>query len=217
MAQFQEEREAAEADSIDLELHRVPFFLESWYIDEADDFWESHYTRQARKFGSVEAFERVKAAHRLMPRAAEAGLDAEGWTDDNLDHRRQSSTLRAHRLIRWLDETVGWEKAEAAYASLHDAHFVKRGLLNDIAVLTSAAASAGIDGATAGAFLRGDELKTTILSLVDDVHAMGIHSIPTLFINGHLALSGAAGHGEVLEAIRQAASEASGSRRFSQM
>jgi predicted DsbA family dithiol-disulfide isomerase len=212
MAQLAEECDGA---SVRIELHRVPFFLEPWYIDEADDFWEPHYTRQTRKFGSVEAFERVKAAHQLMPRAIEAGLDAEGWTDENLDNRRQSSTLRAHRLIRWIDETKGWEKAEAAYACLHAEHFVKRGLLNDIQVLTRAAVSAGVDAASAEAFLRSDELASTILKLADDVHRMGIHSIPTLFINGRPALSGAAGKQDVLDALRQARSgHAAGSRCF---
>lgn len=203
MAQF-----AGQRPHMRLELHRVPFFLEPWYNDEPDDFWETHYTRQTRKFGSVEAFERVKLSHRLMPRAAAAGLDAEGWTDDNLDNRRQSSTLRAHRLIRWIDDTLGWEAAETAYASLHDAHFVNRKLCNDVDVLTAAAASVGIRAAEAEAFLRSDELRATILSLVDDVHAMGIHSIPTLFIDGRLALSGAAGADDVLATLHQVASQA---------
>ena len=149
-----------------------------------------------------------------MPRAAEAGLDAEGWSDENLDSRRQSSTLRAHRLIRWLDETVGWEKAEAAYAQLHDAHFVNRKLLNDVEVLVGAAAAAGVDAAAVNAFLSGDELTSTIIALVDDVHAMGIHSIPMLLINSKTAVSGAAGLDDVLQALHEAAANATGSRRF---
>lgn len=216
MDQFCKERQAAGAAPIHFELHRVPFFLEPWYIDQPEEFWEPHYTRQTRKFGSVEAFERVKSAHRLMPRAIEAGLDAEGWTDENLDNRRQSSTLRAHRLVRWIDDTKGWEQAEAAYSRLHEEHFVKRGLLNDLAVLTQAAVSAGVDAASAEAFLCSDELASSILRLADEVHAMGIHSIPTLFINGEPALSGAAGKNDVLEALRRAitTSHASGRRRF---
>jgi len=216
MAQFAEQRQRAGAEAVHLELHRVPFFLEPWYNGEPEAFWETHYTRQTRKFGSVEAFERVKLSHRLMPRAAEAGLDADGWTDDNLDNRRQSSTLRAHRLIRWIDDTLGWEQAETAYAHLHEAHFVKRALLNDMDVLTAAAASVGIDAADTEAFLRSDELRASILSLVDEVHAMGIHSIPTLFIDGLLALSGAAGADDVLAAMHEVANTGSptGSARF---
>ena len=109
---------AAERPDLSIELHRVPFFLEPWYVDQPRGWWETHTTRQVRKFGSLEAFERVKAAHCLMPRACEAGLDACGWSDENLDARRQSSTMRAHRLIVWLDRTVGWQRAEDAYAAL---------------------------------------------------------------------------------------------------
>ena len=65
------------------ELHRVPFFLEPAYSSQPEDWWEPHETRMVRKFGSKEAFERVKVSHRLMPRAAEAGLDGEGWTTEN--------------------------------------------------------------------------------------------------------------------------------------
>ena len=38
-------------------LHRVPFFLESDYIDQPEGWWEPHETRMVRKFGSKEAFE----------------------------------------------------------------------------------------------------------------------------------------------------------------
>ena len=34
-----------------------------------------------------------------VPRGAEVGLDAVGFTQDNLTARRQSSTLRSHRLV----------------------------------------------------------------------------------------------------------------------
>ena len=46
-------------------LYRVPFFLEPEYNDKPPDFWEPHDTRMIRKFGSKEAFERVKSSHGL--------------------------------------------------------------------------------------------------------------------------------------------------------
>ena len=184
-------------------------------MDEPEQFWEPHYARMTRKFGSVEAFERVKAAHRLMPRAVEVGLDADGWSDDNLDRRRQSSTLRAHRLIMWLDATVGWERAEAAYAHMNKAHFVDQGLLNDTSLLVGAAAAAGVDEKAATDFIGSAELEPAVRRLLNDVHALGVHSIPTLFVGGRLALSGAAGSDEVLRVLREAAASADGpGRRF---
>jgi predicted DsbA family dithiol-disulfide isomerase len=213
MDAFLAEREK-ESQPIALQVHRVPFFLEPGYMEQPDDWWESHNTRMVRKFGSQEAFDQVKVAHRLMPRATDAGLDADGWSNENLDNRKQSSTLRAHRLIAWLDLTVGWEKAELAYAHLHQCHFVERGLLNDLAVLTAAAEKAGVDAATAESFLKSDEGVAAVLRTVDAVHARGIHSIPDLWIDGRPALSGAAGRDDVLAALRHAAKNVTGVRSF---
>ena len=212
MEKLATERAAAGKPPIAIELHRVPFFLEPWYVDQPDDWWETHTERMVRKFGSQEAFDSVKLAHQLMPRAKEAGLDQEGWTDANLDRRRQSSTLRAHRLIRWLDATLGWEAAELAYAHLHTGHFVEGELLNDVALLTQAAVAAGADAAATESFLHSTEHEATILMLVAQVHALGIHSIPTLCINGEPTLSGAAGAAEVLQAFRQATANSSNGR-----
>ena len=203
-----------ESRKVDLELHRVPFFLEPDYRFKPDGWWETHTDRMVRKFGSQEAFDQVKVAHCLMPRAKEAGLDAEGWSDENLDRRRQSSTLRAHRLILWLDETLGWERAETAMEHLHAAHFVHGALLNDHEVLTAAARAAGAEGAAAEAFLRSERLTSAVLGAADAVHAMGIHSIPTLLIDGRPVINGAAGQADVLAALRRAAADATGKRRF---
>ncbi len=185
-------------------LHRVPFFLESDYIDQPEGWWEPHETRMVRKFGSKEAFESVKVSHRLMPRAVEAGLDAEGWTEERLGKRRQSPTLRAHRLVAWIDGTRGWEAAEAAYKVLGHGHFVESALLNDMELLRAAAVAAGADADGAENYLRSDRGEAAVLSAVDAVHRLGIHSIPTLFINGRLVCSGAAGAEEVLSALRRA-------------
>jgi len=199
---------------VDLQLHRVPFFLEPGYCTKPEGWWEAHTTRMVRKFGSQAAFDQVKRSHRLMPRAAEAGLDAEGWSDANLDRRRQSSTLRAHRLVCWIDRTRGWEAAEAAYAVLGAAHFVEGEILDDAAVLTRAAAAAGVNEATAVAFLSSDEGESRVLEVADAVQEMGIHSIPTLLINGELVSSGAAGAAEVLQALRASMAASRPGRRL---
>lgn len=87
-------------NSIDVQLYRVPFFLEPDYNSFPDAFTETHLTRMTRKFGSREAFELVKKSHGLIPRGMEVGLnDSVGWTEENLDRRIQSSTLNAHRLL----------------------------------------------------------------------------------------------------------------------
>ena len=84
-------------------VRRVPFFLEPDYVHQGENFVESHDTRMLRKFGSMEAFDRFKKSHGLIPRGKEVGLDAScGYTQANLTRRVQSSTLRSHRLVYYL-------------------------------------------------------------------------------------------------------------------
>ena len=64
-----------EGDRIDFQVHRVPFFLEPGYLTKPDNWTEPHNVRMVRKFGSMEAFDRVKKAHGLIPRGAEVGLN----------------------------------------------------------------------------------------------------------------------------------------------
>jgi hypothetical protein len=86
-------------------LCRVPFFLEPGYNTKAENFWETHEKRMVRKFGSIEAFERVKASHGLIPRGEEVGLNSSmGYTEENLANRRQSSTLRSHCLVLYVSQ-----------------------------------------------------------------------------------------------------------------
>mmetsp|Transcript_744 Transcript_744/g.2029 ORF Transcript_744/g.2029 Transcript_744/m.2029 type:complete len:216 (-) Transcript_744:405-1052(-) len=195
--QLYAEREGA----LQTTLHRVPFFLEPDYNAMSEDWSESHESRMCRKFGSKDAFERVKVAHRLMPRAAAAGLSAEGWTEARLAARVQSSTLRAHRLVLWVERTRGWEAAEECYRVLGTCHFVESKRLNDLTVLRSAAEAAGVDADAAEAYLCSSDGEAEVLAAVDAVSRHGIHSIPTLCVNGQLVISGAASSEEVLAAL----------------
>lgn len=197
-----------------MEIHRVAFFLEPGYCSMPDDWSETHTQRMVRKFGSQAAFDRVKVQHRLMPRAAEAGLDAEGWSDYNLDRRTQSSTMRAHRLVAWIDRSFGWEVAEAAYKVLHTAHFVDGRKLNDVDVLVEAAAKAGVSATDARAFLESGALEREIVAQTEAVSRAGIHSIPTLFVDGAPVCSGAARADEILDHLRSVSSNPAGARAF---
>ena len=197
---------AAESDvrEEDIALHRIPFFLEPRYLEQPEGWSESHTERMVRKFGSQAAFDRVKKSHRLMPRANQAGLDEEGWSEEKLARRQQSSTLRAHRLVLWIDEKRGWQAAEEAYKALGHEHFVEGQMLNDMAVLRGAASAAGVDADEAEAYLRSPAGEDEVLTRVDHAHSLGIHSIPTLIVDGELLVSGAADAEEVLSTLRSA-------------
>ena len=71
--------------------------------------------------------------------------------------------------------------------------------------LVSAAAEAGVDAATAKAFLSSGELDKPVRRLLDYVRAYGIKTIPTLFVGGRYVISGAVEAEVVLDALRQAA------------
>ena len=92
-----------------------------------------------RKFGSMEAFERVKKAHGLIPRGAEVGLDVSvGFHQPQLDKRVQSSTMNSHRLILYVGEVHGIEACEALYDEINRRHFTEAAILNDKNMLMEA-------------------------------------------------------------------------------
>jgi predicted DsbA family dithiol-disulfide isomerase len=197
----------AAGKDIDFRMVRVPFFLEPDYISKPDSFRESHEQRMVRKFGSVAAFNRVKAAHGLIPRGAEVGLDESvGFTQDQLDLRIQSATLNSHRLVLFVTQQYGLDKAEAVYDQLNARHFFEAGALNDRNLL-SASVEAVLDGEALTEtlqYLESDRGKAETLQLYEQTQRMGIDSIPTFVIDGKYVMSGAARADEIKEALLDA-------------
>lgn len=185
-------------------LYRVPFFLEPDYLHKPEHFWESHDTRMIRKFGSKEAFERVKLQHQLVPRGREAGLtESMGFTEENLSRRNQSSTLDAHRLIQYISKEYSPELAERVYDILNRKHFIEGGILNDRSLLLSAVDEVGLNTRKCDEYLATMNGITEVLEMVETVHSLGIHSIPVLIINGGQEIvQGAAPTQEILQHIR---------------
>jgi predicted DsbA family dithiol-disulfide isomerase len=183
---------------------RVPFFLEPTYISKPQDFWETHETRMIRKFGSKAAFDRVKAAHGLVPRAMEVGLDSSvGFDQDRLDQRRQSSTRRAHRLVQFIAKKYSFKDSEKVYDELNRRHFTEGGILNDMALLLDSCKQVGLNRKECEQFLLSHEGVDEILQTVDLVHSYGIHSIPTLIVDGKYMIDGAAHADDVIKILRQ--------------
>jgi len=198
----------------------VPFFLEPGYIDLPDSFTESHNERMIRKFGSLEAFDRVKAAHALIPRGMEVGLDAStGFTQEQLDMRIQSSTLASHRLVLFVEQQHGVEVSEKLYDQLNQRHFLQAGVLNDRSLLSASIAGIGLSSQHVQELeefldnpLRGREVT---LELYQRTQSLGVDSIPTLVVDGQYMLSGAARASEVERVLKQAIQLGpSGSRAF---
>lgn len=155
-----------------------------------------------RKFGSKEAFERVKNAHGLVPRGAAVGLDALGFNQDNLDKRKQSSTLRSHRLVYFVAKKYSFDKSEALYAVLNRKHFIEGGILNDMNLLLDSVDEVGLNREECEQFLKSDVGVDSVLRTVDEVQKLGIHSIPTLVVDGQYTVGGTAPIEEIFEVLK---------------
>jgi predicted DsbA family dithiol-disulfide isomerase len=172
-------------------------------MDKSDDFTEAHDTRMIRKFGSSEAFEKVKKSHGLIPRGAEVGLDASiNYTQDQLTKRVQSCTLNSHRLVLFVTQ-FGLDKSEKLYDELNRRHFLEAGVLNDNSLLVASLKHSGLTDAELALsieFLQNKNRGTAeVLKLYDQVTSQGIYSIPTLIVDGTYVVNGAARAQEVLE------------------
>lgn len=191
-------------------------------MNQPASFTESHDDRMIRKFGSKEAFDRVKKAHDLIGRGAEVGLDGSmGFTQAQLDLRVQSSTLDSHRLVLFVEQEFGVEKSEALYSQFNERHFLQAGVLNDRTLLHASIASIGLDEqqqAVCVAFLQDSQRgREQTLDLYRKTQApdMRVDSIPTLVVDGQYMLSGAAHSDEVARILGHAVQKGlSGKRAF---
>jgi predicted DsbA family dithiol-disulfide isomerase len=176
-----------------------------------------------RRFGSKAAFDRVKASHGLVPRAAEVGIDASvGFDQHSLDMRRQSSTLNSHRLVQHAARAYSFQHSEKLYDVLNRKHFIEGGVLNDDKLLLDSCAEAGMNRDDCATYLSSDAGTSSILEAYDAVQGLGIHSIPTLVVDGRFLVDGtASGAEELVEVLRSLAaaplSEHTGKRLFAQL
>ncbi len=202
--QSQSSSDSSSSPSVEFRLYRVPFFLEPDYLQQPDNFFETHDQRMIRKFGSKEAFERVKLQHQLVPRGRAAGLTEEiGFTEENLSKRIQSSTLNAHRLVQYVMKEYSLDVAERLYDILNRKHFCEGGVLNDRSLLLSSTEEVGLDRVKCEVFLNSTNGIDEILEMVEAVHSLGIHSIPVLVINGGQSIiQGAAPVDEIIQKIQ---------------
>jgi len=174
---------------------RVPFFLEPSYPED-EAFQESHFERMHKKWGGPAAYEKIRISHRLDERGAEVGIQFN-------TERVVSNTLASHRLVQWVSRTKGLEESERLYDHLNHVHFIEGKKLNDAQVLAHAAEVVGVKRADAADFLSGDLGVDTIKKVVDAVHAMNIHSIPTWVIDGQYVLSGACPAQDLVDVFRK--------------
>ena len=96
---------------------------------------------------------------------------------------------------------------EQLYDVLNRKHFIEGGVLNSTALLLDSAVEVGVDRGACEAFLDTDVGVSEILSAVDIVQQLGIHSIPTLIVDGKYFVNGAQTSQYIKEILRAVVKE----------
>ena len=134
-----------------------------------------------RKFGGEER------ARRLYHSISEIGR-TEGVPFRVERIRRTPNSVDAHRLVRW---AAGYGRAEAMVEALFSAHFTDGRDIGDSSVLVAVAASCGLDGRAARAFLASDEEVDQVHGDNLRAHRLGINGVPCFVVAGRHAIAGA--------------------------
>lgn len=177
------------------QIHRVPFFLEPSYPE--DESWsETNVERKLRKFGSADAWAKVVKSHRLAERGAEVGIE------QFENERVCGSTVKSHRLVQWVTQLHGSATAERLYDHLNEQHFIEGRKLNDTDLLVECAVGVGLPADEVRDFLSGNEGRSAVLAMFEEVKRYSIHSIPTFVFDGRLMVQGAAHADEIERVLR---------------
>ena len=155
----------------------LPFFLNPDTPPEG----EPYLPFLERKFGGqapVEAlFARVREAGRAY------GID---YAFEKIPLR--ANTLRAHRLIHWVQQRGN---ADAVVERLFVAQFQRGEYVGDIALLAQIAASSGYDAETVSDYLRSSADENLVRTTERQLRAMGIRMVPTFIVAGDKVVVGA--------------------------
>ncbi len=184
-------------DDVKVELHFQPFELNPGMPPAGEDIVE-HLGRKYRI--TPEQIEQNQ--QHLYQRGAEAGFEFTPGA-----RKRIYNTFDAHRLLHWAVETAGADAQHRLKRALLKAYFQDGLDPSDPAVLRNAAMAAGLDGEQAAAIIaRGD--------YADDVRQreqlyldQGIHSVPSVIINGRYLVQGGQPADVFAQALRQIAAE----------
>lgn len=178
-------------DTVQVDLHMQPFELNPDMAAEGEDL--ASYLR--RKYG-VTADELAGRQEAIRQRAAEVGLRFGPRT-------KIWNTFDAHRLLHWAGlEGRQLELKRALLAAYHE-----RGENpGSHEVLLSAAAGAGLDVERARALLQSNEFADEVRAGIRRWQSLGIHSVPSVIIDGRYLIQGGQPVHVFEQALREIAS-----------
>ncbi len=185
------------SDEVKVALHFQPFELNPDMQPGGEDIIE-HLTR---KYRISPAQVEQNQAH-LYQRGAEAGF---AFTPGA--RKRIYNTFDAHRLLHWAGETAGADAQHKLKRALLKAYFIDGLDPSDPAVLRDAAETAGLDGTEAATIIDGDDYVEAVRAREQLYLDQGIHSVPSVIINGRYLVQGGQPAEVFAQALRQIAAE----------
>lgn len=166
----------------------LPFFLNP----DTPPQGEPYLPFLERKFGgraSVDVlFARVRDAGRAY------GID---YAVEKIPLR--ANTLRAHRLIHWVQQRGD---ADALVERLFVAQFQRGEYVGDVALLAEIAAGCGYDQEAVRNYLLSTEDEALVRTREGELRAMGVSMVPTFILPGNQAIVGAEDPAILAEGIR---------------
>ena len=177
---------------IDVDLHFQPFELNPQMAPEGEDADE----HLQRKYGRTpEQFAAARAA--IRERGAAVGFSFG-------QRSRIYNTFDAHRLLYW----AGLEgQQHALKAALLKAYHGDARDPSNHEVLTSVAAEVGLDAQRAEQILASDEYTAEVRAAEKHWLDLGIHSVPSVIINGRHLIEGGQPPEVFEQALRRIAAE----------
>lgn len=191
---------AALGSDVDVEIHLRPFELNPSMVAEGQDF-TSYLTAKGAGPDQI-----AKSVAAIRERAKDAGIVIE-----LNDAHRIYNTFDAHRLLHW----AGLEGRQLRLKRvLYQAYFEKGRNPADHDVLAAAAVEAGLDEKDARMLLGSDMFAEEVRRQESSWRDRNVTSVPAMFIDGRLAVSGGAASGVFEEAIRTAAGSSGSEARI---
>ena len=115
------------------------------------------------------------------------------------------NTLTAHRLLRFALAEYGAEVQRALAEKLFDAHFSAGGDVGDHALLTTLAASVGMDADRVRRYLDSDEGLAETRAEIEHARELGVRAVPTFVFDGQYVVEGGQPAEVFADVLRQVA------------
>lgn len=119
------------------------------------------------------------------------------------ENRICSSTIRSHRLVRWVSAHYGLKKSEELYDILNYEHFINGAKLNSLEFLLNSCERVNIDAERVRQHLMTDDGRSDVYNTIATLQNMNVTSIPIFIINSFWGIEGAVTTNRFMEIFRK--------------